>query len=211
MKLSVLSKLSVGCGIFVALLAIVVNVGLDIWFNGRLTFWGMGVIAVGLFVLLIVWWALRLVRGNSDLLDSGESAEATILSVRDTGMTVNHNNFRVALELRVHPPDGTTYETTTHAFVSRLNPHAYQPGMRVTVRYDPKNRKRVAVAGIASTGQDVADQVVQQWMANNQSSHISQTRQDSTARLKKVNQLYEQGLITKQEFESKKAEILRSM
>lgn len=74
----------------------------------------------------------------------GISGKATILEVKDTGVTIN-NNPQVKLVLELKNSFGQKYTTTARALVSRLNPVAYQPGMEVPVKIDPKNEKNVAL------------------------------------------------------------------
>ena len=69
---------------------------------------------------------------------------AEILSISDTGVTVN-DNPRVVLRLFVQPRSRTGFETTTKLFVSRLSLAAFQPGSKIQVRFDPNDLQKVAV------------------------------------------------------------------
>lgn len=100
------------------------------------------VIAAGIGALL--WAAFGALYRENALLRSGEPAQARIIAVRDTGVTVN-DNPRIELELEVRRAGHPAYQTRTRAVVSRLQAALYQPGMNVDVRVDPKKPKRVAL------------------------------------------------------------------
>lgn len=82
---------------------------------------------------------------NNRLRERGQAAEATILGVRETGITVQNNYPLAKLRLRVEPAGGEPYEVTTKCLMNRFEIPAYQPGNRISVLVDPKNRKKVAV------------------------------------------------------------------
>lgn len=77
--------------------------------------------------------------GNRRVLRAGERAEAVILDIWDTGMTVNQSPV-VGFQLRVEPITGMPFEATTERLISRLQVHEFQPGARVPVRYDKKSK-----------------------------------------------------------------------
>jgi hypothetical protein len=74
----------------------------------------------------------------------GLSGKAKILEVKDTGVTIN-NNPQVKLILEVKGSLGQRYNTQCRVLVSRINPWAYQPGMEVPVKIDPKNELNVVI------------------------------------------------------------------
>lgn len=80
----------------------------------------------------------------SRLQKTGLPGKARILEVRDTGVTIN-NNPQVKLILEVKNSLGQTYQTHCRVMVSRLNPWAYQPGMELPVKIDPKNEQNVVI------------------------------------------------------------------
>jgi hypothetical protein len=103
---------------------------------------------VVVFSIIVV---LRLVRGgaqNRRLLQSGESATATIVELRDTGVTVN-DNPQVELVLDVAPTSRPPFRATTRTLISRLQTSQVQPGMQVLVRFDTNDTSKVALAGFA--------------------------------------------------------------
>jgi hypothetical protein len=82
--------------------------------------------------------------------EAGVDAQAQILSVQDTGMTVN-NNPRVKLTMGVSPPDGSAaFEVSTKVTVSRVN--VPRPGDGFTVRYDPDDHENFAIVGGGTAG-----------------------------------------------------------
>ena len=96
------------------------------------------------FVLRFSLGLMRESRQRQALLRNGERAVAEILSISDTGVTVN-DNPRVALHLFVRPKSRTGFEANTKLLVSRLSLAAFQPGAKIQVRFDPNDLQRVAV------------------------------------------------------------------
>ena len=75
---------------------------------------------------------------------TGLPGKATILEVKDTGVTIN-NNPQVKLMLEVKNSFGQKYTTQCRVLVSRINPNAFMPGMEVPVKIDPKNEQNVVI------------------------------------------------------------------
>jgi hypothetical protein len=78
------------------------------------------------------------------LQETGEPAEATILEIWDTGMTVNDDPV-VRFLLEVHPAGKPGYQAETKLRISRLAISRFQPGAVVPVRIDPGHPKHVAL------------------------------------------------------------------
>lgn len=74
----------------------------------------------------------------------GQSAEALVLEIRDTGMTVNDDPV-VAFRLQVRPISGTPYEVETRGLVGRLDVPQVQPGTVLPVAVDPQDPRKVAL------------------------------------------------------------------
>src|SRR5512134_1168558 len=72
----------------------------------------------------------------------GVEADATILAVSDTGVTLNKNPY-VKLRLRVEPMGMSAYETEAKAMVSRVA--IPRPGDGVRVKFDPNKPEEVIV------------------------------------------------------------------
>lgn len=79
-----------------------------------------------------------------DLQKRGLEAEATIVRVWDTGMTVNDDPV-VGLLLDVSVPGEESYQAETKALISRIDVPQFQPGNKIPVVYDPKDPKQVAI------------------------------------------------------------------
>lgn len=82
--------------------------------------------------------------GNRDLLDNGVRADAVVLSMRDTGVTVNDRPV-VAFELEVHPAHGDAYRVAHRDSLPRLLVGAVLPGAHLSVLIDPHDRGRVLI------------------------------------------------------------------
>ena len=79
------------------------------------------------------------------LQSTGTAAQAAILNVWDTRMTVNDDPV-IGLEVLVYPADGQPWRATIEkSLISRLDVPRFQPGQTIPVRYDPQNPSRVAV------------------------------------------------------------------
>lgn len=74
----------------------------------------------------------------------GVPAQATVVQIWDTGVTVN-NDPVVGFLLEVKPENQAAFQAKTKALVSRLAVPRVQPGARLRVFYDPKDTTRVAV------------------------------------------------------------------
>ncbi len=78
------------------------------------------------------------------LQEIGDSSDATILKIWDTGMTVNDDPV-VRFLLEVHPYGKPAYQAETKLRISRLAVSRYQPGAVVPIRIDPRQPKHVAL------------------------------------------------------------------
>ncbi|MEW6553953.1 MAG: hypothetical protein AB1384_06675 [Actinomycetota bacterium] len=108
----------------------------------------IGVICVVVFVPLF-YFSLRAAFGSmilqEELRETGVQAEATILEVRETGVTVNQNYPLAKLTLQVRPPQGEPFTVTMRQLINRFDIPNIQPGAVVSVLYDPKNHKKIAL------------------------------------------------------------------
>ncbi len=78
------------------------------------------------------------------LQETGEPAEATIVKIWDTGMTVNDDPV-IGFLLDVRPVGKPAYQAETKLRISRVDIPQVQPGAVVQVRIDPKDPKHVAL------------------------------------------------------------------
>lgn len=74
----------------------------------------------------------------------GRPAEALVLAISDTGMTLNDDPI-VAFRLEVRPPDGAPYEVETRGRIGRLDIPQIQPGAILPVAIDPDDPGKVAL------------------------------------------------------------------
>jgi hypothetical protein len=105
-------------------------------------------IAITIVVLIFVFMVLRRVFGgmaqNNALLTSGEPAQATVLQLWDTGVSLN-DNPQVGLLLEVRPQNRPAYQVQTKSFISRLKVAQVQTGAVVAVKVDPADPAKVAL------------------------------------------------------------------
>jgi hypothetical protein len=96
-----------------------------------------------------------------DLQRVGVAAQAEILSIGETGLTVNANPV-IRLDVEVRPADRPPYQATIkRLLVSRLEIPQFQPGRVIPVRFDPRDPSRVSIdlgpPKAASTGDPFVD------------------------------------------------------
>jgi hypothetical protein len=119
-------------------------------------------------------------------IQNGVEAEAEILKVRDTGTTIN-DNPQIGLLLKVKPSLSAPFEAEAKTIVSRLNAALVQPGGAARVVYDPKNPKRIQVQKLDIRHTPSANAV---------------------ARMEELEQLRSRNLISDEEYQAKRREIL---
>lgn len=84
----------------------------------------------------------------SGTIRNGVPATAEVLSVQDTGVTLNSLNMVVKVRLMVAVPGAPPYEAETRAVLGgRTSWGAIQPGMVMAVKVDPKDPAKVAILG----------------------------------------------------------------
>jgi len=99
-----------------------------------------------IFTLVIIVLSRRYLKKltGGDLKASGETAQATILRMWDTGTTVNQNpvaGFLLEVRRAAYPP----YQVETKSLVPRLMTGQLQPGAVVPIKVDPRNQQRVVL------------------------------------------------------------------
>lgn len=146
-------------GIIGGIIGLVVGVGAVIATGGPSGIYiGMAMLAVfgGMFYLFYRLFFKPMLNA-SRLQKTGIPGTARIVEVRDTGVTIN-NNPQVKLIVEVKNSFGQRYNATIRTLVSRINPFAYQPGMEVPVKIDPKNEQNVVLdySGAQQRGAGVA-------------------------------------------------------
>jgi hypothetical protein len=133
-------------GIIGGIIGLLVGVGAVVTTGSKSGIWmglGMLVIFGGMFYLFYRLFFKPMINA-ARLQKTGLPGTARILEVRDTGVTIN-NNPQVKLIIEVKNSFGQKYTTECRVLVSRINPGAYQIGMELPVKIDPKNEKNVVI------------------------------------------------------------------
>lgn len=80
-----------------------------------------------------------------DLKASGIAAQAEILSIWETGWTINEEPV-IGMKLKVLATDRPSFEAVVpRTLIGRLDVPRFQPGNRVPVVYDPKDPSRIGI------------------------------------------------------------------
>ncbi|MGC3997851.1 MAG: hypothetical protein QM767_10315 [Anaeromyxobacter sp.] len=105
--------------------------------------WVFPILSVILFVV-----AGRLDGRRTDrLLASGRSAPATVLEVRDRGISIGESPV-LTVKLRVMPEGAAPFEAEVAFVPSRVTMGIVQAGAAATVRYDPADPGTIAVESV---------------------------------------------------------------
>lgn len=148
----------------------------------------------------------------ADLMATGSKGVGTVVSVRDTGMTVN-DNPRIEMVFRVEPLDGSpTMDLTKKTTVSRVE--IPRQGDRYPVWYDPQDTDTWAYATVAD---ETGRENLRQMFGEHADGFVGMGApaapaggggQDVAAQLTQLADLKNQGLLTDEEFEAQKAKLL---
>ncbi len=120
---------------------------------------------------------------------NGVTAPARVLKVWDTGVSIN-DNPQVGLLLEVTPPGGALFQVEGKTLVSRLTAALVQPGITAEVKYDPQKPRRLQILSLDVQGIATGS---------------------TEARLEELNNLREKGLITAEEYQKKREDILKAL
>jgi hypothetical protein len=115
-----------------------------------------GLFAVIILIVAIVLYKVFIGAGRKKAatIEAGEDAEATIVSVEDTGVTLQNGlYFQVRFGLEVRPLAGPAFTASAKDYVSRVSISQYQPGTVVSVKYNPLKHEEVAIVGLAGKPQ----------------------------------------------------------
>ncbi len=134
----------------------------------------------------LYWLLFRPFLRTETVLEHGELAEATVLKVWDTGWTIN-DDPQVGLQLEVRPAGDMPFQAETKSVIPRLLVADARPGSVIQVRFDPRNRRNLAV---------VPEPAVKRGPGG------------AAARLAELEDLRQRGLVTEEEYEHKREEIL---
>jgi hypothetical protein len=124
------------------------------------------------------------------LYSTGQDAVATILEVHDVGFATKRYT-QLALVLEVMSADGKTFRVKTKKMISQTHVFLFQPGAKLKVKYDPAHPGEIAL--VSSPVPASAEQ------------------KDSSHRLEELKKLREKGLISGDEYEKKRQEILNNL
>jgi hypothetical protein len=154
------------------------------------------------------------------LQEAGVDARAVLVSVQDTGMTVN-DNPRVKLTFQIEPLDGgAAFAAEKKVTVSRVQ--IPQPGQRFPVWFDAEDPSTFAYATITDpTGRAQIVQLFGDAFGPN-GEGVGQVAiaapppgaapgGDPLDQLKKLSELKDAGVLTEAEFAEQKAKLLSSM
>ncbi|MCA9991793.1 MAG: hypothetical protein H6666_17175 [Ardenticatenaceae bacterium] len=123
-----------------------------VWFSS------IGILIVGLFALSILFTAavaiglVIFIRRGSQAARPGPAAaitnlpaQATILKMWDTGVTLN-GNPQVGLLLQVQPAGHPPFQVETRSIVPRPALGQVQPGRELAIQYDPNNPANITLS-----------------------------------------------------------------
>ena len=153
-----------------------------------------------------------------NLVQNGSVGVGTLTHVHDTGITINDLNIRVKLHFRIDPLDGTApFEAQKTTTVNRVQIPPI--GARYPVFFDPTDHDTFAyVDGIADDNgrQLILSKVGDAFGADAAGvgmvgvAPVPPPADDPLDKLKKLGELRDSGVLTADEFEAQKAEILGS-
>ncbi len=113
------------------------------------------IVIVTVVVAVVITVLVRNLSGNSAadkaIKQNGQTAQAVILSIWDTGVTIN-NNPRIGIKLEVRPPNGAPFQAEVKQVISFLETSQYQPGQMLEVKYAPANPQKVVITAILAGG-----------------------------------------------------------
>jgi hypothetical protein len=129
----------------------------------------------------------------------GKRCMGVVLSVEDTGVTIN-DNPNVKMTVRAEPPGEAPWTIVKRATVSRVS--IPRPGDRCVVFYDPANREQSnGITFDPVPGFNVPPAVPV-------AATAAPDEGDPLDRIAKLGQLRDQGLVTPEEFEAQKRRLL---
>ncbi len=146
------------------------------------------------------------VTTEQHILQTGTPGMARVLSIADTGATINEHPV-CELQLEVTIPGQGPYTTVVRQMVPRLQVAQLQPGSTFAVKADPQDPAQVAMDW-QGTGAAMMQQAAPLAAQADAAVAAAQTAQDPVARLERLQGLRERGLLSEAEFEAQKQRIL---
>jgi hypothetical protein len=99
------------------------------------------------FIVVIRKFVKKAFGPDEKLLQDGVPAQATIIKIWDTGITLNDNpQVGMLLEVQPNGPGQEPFRVEMKSIISRHALAQIQPGRVVPVRYDPQNPSKIALA-----------------------------------------------------------------
>jgi hypothetical protein len=117
------------------------------------------------------------------------TAPARVLKVWDTGVSIN-DNPQVGLLMEVTPSLASPFQVEAKTVVSRLNAALVQPGITAEVRYDEQKPKRLEIVSL---------------------NIDTQITMDASDRMEELLDLRSRNLISEEEYQQKRKEILKNL
>jgi hypothetical protein len=152
---------------------------------------GIGWLCTGALLVGVAGLAARSAAHRERLLATGKAGTATVLSVKDTGVTVN-NSPRVRVKVRIEAAGAAPVEATNAMFVSRVSvPRA---GEVYNVRFDAQNPNDFVFAPGGKVGA--------------RTSAASNAEDTLLTQLERLTALRDKGALTPEEFETQKRKLL---
>jgi hypothetical protein len=146
-----------------------------------------------------------------NLVQTGARGVGTVISVQDTGMTVN-DNPRVKMTFRVEPLDGgPAFDAEKTKTVPRVQ--IPRQGERYPVWYDQADPGTWAFALIAddegrATMRQMFGEAAETFVGMNAPAPPAPSGQDTVEQIKQLADLHAQGILTDEEFAAQKAKLL---
>jgi hypothetical protein len=145
------------------------------------------------------------------LATTGKRCTGRVLSVEDTGVTVN-DNPHVKITVQAEPPGEAPFTIVKKATVSRVKiPRA---GDTCVVFYDPANREGsngITFDPVPGFTAVAPAPTAAAWAPPAAAQRVDDDDEDPLAKIAKLGQLRDQGLITPAEFETQKQRLLNEI
>jgi hypothetical protein len=165
-------------------------------------------------------------QGQGEILKQGVPTKARV-----NGFPMQVDRFSMGVELDVFPPEGGDPYTVQYTFPTARMKTMLSVGMEVPVKVmadDPMavavqwdalkgsiaasgGDMAVAMQGIQNTYAGTADAAGRAYLAEKEQADAANAADDPAERLKKLTQLKDAGLVTDEEYETKRQEILGAL
>ncbi|WP_338871609.1 SHOCT domain-containing protein [Myxococcus stipitatus] len=158
----------------------------------------------GLFLAIGIGFLVRVLASNrkdQQVREHGLPAEATLLRIEPTAMLINKVRVYNSL-FQVRVPGRPPYEVWLRSRTHDWNVRVVEPGLEVKVKVAQDDPNRIVVMG-PLVPQNMGNLT---WLLQQPEGSLPSS--DPVKALKDLQRMAAEGLITNEEFENKKAEIL---